>query len=97
MTPCYSETRVLPISIPGPLRGTFPLQCRYAVRDVEVLGQRIPAEAIVLILNGSTNRDDEHFPDADRFDIHRRDGAHLSFGFGLRPIAGFRVPGPAFR
>ena len=36
----------------------------------------------MLLLNGSANRDERHFADADRFDIHRG-GAHLSFGQGL--------------
>ena len=36
----------------------------------------------MLLLNGSANRDERHFPDADRFDIHRS-GDHLSFGYGL--------------
>lgn len=36
----------------------------------------------MLLLNGAANRDERHFPDADRFDIHRN-GAHLSFGQGL--------------
>jgi hypothetical protein len=30
----------------------------------------------------SANRDDDHFPDADRFDIFRKPGEYLSFGFG---------------
>jgi cytochrome P450 len=37
----------------------------------------------MLLLNGSANRDERHFPDADCFDIHRADGPHLSFGYGL--------------
>jgi cytochrome P450 len=36
----------------------------------------------MLLLNGSANRDERRFPDADRFDIHRGAG-HLSFGQGL--------------
>jgi cytochrome P450 len=36
----------------------------------------------MLLLNASANRDESHFPDADRYDIHRR-GGHLSFGQGL--------------
>jgi len=37
----------------------------------------------MLLLNGSANRDDRQFPDGDRFDVHRRIGHHLSFGYGL--------------
>ena len=59
-----------------------PVQARTVAHDVEVLGQDIPADSIMLLLNGSANRDERHFPDADRFDIHRG-GAHLSFGQGL--------------
>ena len=36
----------------------------------------------MLLLNGSANRDEAHFPNGERFDIHRR-GGHLSFGQGL--------------
>lgn len=36
----------------------------------------------MLLLNGSANRDERQFPDADRFDIHRKP-AHLSFGHGI--------------
>jgi cytochrome P450 len=59
-----------------------PVQARYVARDVECRGQTIPQDSIMLLLNGSANRDERHFPDADRFDIHRN-GAHLSFGQGL--------------
>ena len=37
----------------------------------------------MVLLNGSGNRDERHFPDADRFDIHRDVGHHLSFGYGI--------------
>jgi cytochrome P450 len=59
-----------------------PVQARYVARDVECRDQTIPQDSIMLLLNGSANRDERHFPDADRFDIHRN-GAHLSFGQGL--------------
>jgi cytochrome P450 len=60
-----------------------PVQARTLSNAVEHYGQTLPAGSIVLLLNGSGNRDDRHFPDADRFDIHRHIDHHLSFGYGL--------------
>jgi cytochrome P450 len=59
-----------------------PVQARHVARDVEFHGRRVPSGSVMLLLNGSANRDERHFPDGERFDIHRR-GAHLSFGQGL--------------
>jgi cytochrome P450 len=59
-----------------------PVQARYVARDVECHGHTVPEGSVMLLLNGSANRDERHFPDADRFDIHRS-GGHLSFGQGL--------------
>lgn len=59
-----------------------PVQARCVAHEVECRGQTIPEGSVMLLLNGSANRDERHFPDADRFDIHRG-GAHLSFGQGL--------------
>jgi cytochrome P450 len=60
-----------------------PVQARTVARDVEHYGQAVPAGSIMLLLNGSANRDDRHFPDGNRFDIHRTIDHHLSFGYGL--------------
>jgi cytochrome P450 len=59
-----------------------PVQARYVARDAHYYGQTVPEGSVMLLLNGSANRDERHFPDADRFDIHRS-GGHLSFGQGL--------------
>ena len=37
----------------------------------------------MVMLMGSANRDDRRFPDGDTFDIHRKVGQFLTFGFGL--------------
>jgi cytochrome P450 len=60
-----------------------PVQARTLTRDVEHHGETVPAGSIVLLLNGSANRDERHFVDGDRFDIHRDAGHHLSFGYGI--------------
>jgi cytochrome P450 len=59
-----------------------PVQARYVADDVEYYGQTVPAGSIILLLNGSANRDERRFADAERFDIHHT-GSHLSFGHGL--------------
>ncbi|AGB22661.1 cytochrome P450 [Mycobacterium sp. JS623] len=59
-----------------------PVQARYVARDVQCHGQTIREGSVMLLLNGSANRDERHFPDAEKFDIHRS-GGHLSFGQGL--------------
>jgi cytochrome P450 len=60
-----------------------PVQARSVTGDVEYHGQTVPAGSIMVVLNGSANRDERHFPDGDRFDIHRSIDHHLSFGYGL--------------
>ena len=60
-----------------------PVQARTVTRDVEYYGQTVKAGEIMVLLNGSGNRDDRHFAEGDRFDIHRDIDHHLSFGYGL--------------
>jgi cytochrome P450 len=60
-----------------------PVQARVLSREVAVHGQTLPQGGIVVLLNGSANRDQRQFPDADRFDVRRKDARHLSFGHGI--------------
>ena len=60
-----------------------PVQARYVTRDVEHHGQSVPAGSAILLLTASGNRDERRFPDADRFDIHRKIDHHLAFGYGI--------------
>lgn len=65
-----------------------PVQARYVARDVTHHGQTVPEGSVILLLNGSANRDERKFADADRFDIHRSIGRHLSLGYGLHHCLG---------
>jgi cytochrome P450 len=60
-----------------------PVQARSVARDIAVHGRTVPEGSVMVLLNGSANRDERHFPDGERFDIHRRIDHHLSFGYGL--------------
>jgi len=60
-----------------------PVQSRWCTADVEVYGQIIPADSKVVMITGSAGRDERAYPDADRFDIHRKMDHHLSFGYGI--------------
>jgi cytochrome P450 len=66
------------------LRYDGPVQflTRRTTREVELHGQRIPAQASVVVLLGSANRDERRFPDPDRFDVGRDTRGHVAFGFG---------------
>jgi cytochrome P450 len=60
-----------------------PVQSRWCTDDVEVHRGTIPAGSKVVMITGSAGRDERAFPDADRFDIHRKMDHHLSFGYGI--------------
>jgi cytochrome P450 len=60
-----------------------PVQARLISRDVEHHGQKIPEGDVMVLLNGSGNRDDRKFANGDSFDIHRDISHHLSFGYGI--------------
>lgn len=58
-----------------------PIQARWVTRDVELYGQVVPKGSKMALLNASANRDERHFPDADRFDIERSADRNLAFGY----------------
>ena len=62
---------------------------RIVMRDTEIAGTRIPADAYVLIVFGSANRDPERFEVPERYDPGRRNvGDHLAFGSGIHSCIG---------
>ena len=61
---------------------------RVAAEDIEIGGVVIPKGEGIIPLNFSANRDDAHYPDADRFDIHRKARDHFAFGYGMHQCLG---------
>lgn len=79
-----ADLSILPTAIDEMLRYHPPVLHfrRTAMRDVELRGERIREGDKVSIWYVSANRDEEVFPDPDRFDVGRTPNDHLSFGFG---------------
>jgi cytochrome P450 len=60
---------------------------RVALEDVEIGGVPIPKGAMISLGLQSSTRDESHYPDADRFDITRKED-NLTFGRGLHFCVG---------
>lgn len=56
---------------------------RVAATDTVLYGHEIKRGNLVLPLFASANLDEEQFPHANRFDIHRTPNRHLGFGYGI--------------
>jgi cytochrome P450 len=90
----YDEVRAdrskIELLIQETLRWESPVQfvSREATEDLEFSGQHVPAGALLSVTVGSANRDERHFPDPDRFDLHRKNDDHVAFGFGAHFCAG---------
>ncbi len=72
------------------LRYDSPVQkiCRWTTEDIEIGDKIMPKGELVVNLLGAANRDPERFPDPDRLDVARRDGAHVAFGRGIHTCLG---------
>ncbi len=65
---------------------------RRARTAVTVGGVDLPAGAEVLMITGSANRDESHFPQGEKLDITRDNArTHLSFGYGIHYCLGFQL------
>jgi cytochrome P450 len=80
----------IPKAVEEFLRYESPVQglMRTTLRDVEILGQAVPAGSRVHMLFGSANRDERAFPQPESIDIDRSPNNHLSFGFGIHYCMG---------
>lgn len=80
----------IPLAVHEGMRWIAPIGAveRMATRDVEIAGALIPAGAIVQIVLGSANRDEQRFDDPDRFDMERSNRVNQVFGNGVHFCAG---------
>ena len=84
------EPSLMPKAIEEALRYLPPVWFlfRQTRSDVELGGQHIPANQIVLAWTASANRDAAQFRDPDQFDIEREPNRHLAFGHGVHFCVG---------
>ena len=65
---------------------------RRANTETEVGGVTLPAQANLLLLMGSANRDEAVFEDGERLEVTRENArAHLSLGFGIHYCLGAQL------
>jgi cytochrome P450 len=85
-----NEPALMPTAIEEILRFLPPVWFlfRQTKADVELAGQHIPANQVVLAWTASANRDPARFPDPARFDIEREPNRHLAFGHGIHFCVG---------
>jgi cytochrome P450 len=55
---------------------------RQTTRDAELAGVPLERGALIGAVLSSANRDPRRWTDPDRFDVHRKEGAHLAFSAG---------------
>jgi cytochrome P450 len=81
----HDDRSLIPAAIDETLRfePTGPHIARYVAHDIELHGTTIPEGSAVLLIVGAANRDERRYRNAEQFDVHRTDGQHLTFGYGL--------------
>ncbi len=78
------DPSLVPIAVEEILRYVSPVMYmrRTATKDAEIRGMTIKAGQRVTMWYVSANRDEEVFPDPDRFDVTRQPNDHVAFGAG---------------
>ncbi|MCB1668940.1 MAG: cytochrome P450 [Pseudomonadales bacterium] len=78
------DRSLVPQLLEEQLRFNSPVQSlfRHTNCEVELSGVKIPADALVMPLLGSANRDPNKYPDPDKFDLSRDVRGYMTFGGG---------------
>ncbi|WP_223446185.1 cytochrome P450 [Pseudomonas sp. BF-R-19] len=85
-----NDRSLIPLAIDEALRWNCPVMIvhRTPKRDVVLGGVEIEAGANLIVCLGAANRDENVFPEPDKFDIFRERKRHVAFGFGLHVCIG---------
>ena len=88
-----ADRSLIPQAIEEAVRWEAPLLTitRVAARDSVLAGVPIPAGSTVMPLLGAANRDENRYPDPDRFDIFREQKPAISWGAGVHMCLGMHL------
>ena len=88
-----ADRTLLPQAIEEAVRWEPPLIMitRVASRDTELGGVAIPAGCSVMPVLGAANRQDERYPDPDRFDLFREVKPNIGWGHGVHVCLGMHL------
>jgi cytochrome P450 len=80
----HADRSLIKAAVEETLRWVGPVgtATRQTTRAVEVAGTELPKGAVLGAVLSSANRDPRRWSDPDRFDIERKEGAHLAFSIG---------------
>ena len=88
-----ADRSLIPQAIEEAVRWEAPLLTitRVAKRDTELSGTAIPAGSTIMLVLGAANRDEDRYPDPDRFDIFRVQKPSVSWGYGAHVCLGMHL------
>ena len=88
-----ADRSLIPQAIEEAVRWDAPLLniTRVATRDTELAGVPIPQGSSVMPMLGSANRQEDRYPDPDRFDIFRQAKVPISWGHGVHVCLGMHL------
>jgi cytochrome P450 len=88
-----ADRSLLPQAIEEAVRWDAPLLniTRVATRDTELSGVPIPQGSSVMPMLGAANRQEDRYPDPDRFDIFRASKVPISWGHGVHVCLGMHL------
>jgi hypothetical protein len=102
----WADRSLVKAAVEETLRWAGPVgtATRQTTREVELAGVELEHGALIGAVLSSANRDPRRWTDPERFDVHRKEGAHLAFSAGTHFCLGAwfgrhlaRVPRPRAR
>ena len=88
-----NDRSLLPTAIEEGLRWEPPLLTimRTSIDDTKVCGVDVPAGSVMVVNMGAANHDESRWANADAFDIHRDQSAHIAFASGPHMCLGMHL------